>query len=188
MAMTFLRFVLLFSLLPGGHDVFAGQADLAIAATLVPSPPYRAGQSVEVPITVTNFGPDVAGEDAVGPLLPVAASATTRFDDPNRMPVTFTTREARLESVPLDPARVSAQGSFYLLYFPRLAVGESRSCTLDAIIDVCVVADRGCRDLLGAGRQIPDLDQQSTAADAWGSRSPHERAKKTPRRSSGGSE
>ncbi len=131
---------------PFAGDVVAGQIDLFLSSTVVPSPPHQAGQSVTVTLTLSNAGPDTAGASAPPntPLPTVRASTTVRVNADNRLPVNFTPvvpTVCNFEPIPLDPIPGERAGIIFVVYFPNLPPGASQSCSLVATIDATTTSD-----------------------------------------------
>jgi len=90
-------------------------------------------------LVITNSGPDTAGADApVGVAAPVSLFSTVRVNAAQRLPVVVQPRDVsacRIEFVEFEPPPGDRQGFIFVLGFPQLAVGESRTCVADARID-----------------------------------------------------
>ena len=119
--------------------VFGGQVDLALTAAVDSAGPYQPGQRVHLSLTVTNLGPDVAGQDVPGdPVLPVQFSSPVSVDEANRLPTLVQPLDpiaCPVEYVPFDPPPGMRGGILNVIYQPRLLVSESRTCVLLVEID-----------------------------------------------------
>lgn len=117
----------------------AGEVDLALSAHVSPSGPYRPGQSVQLALTVTNLGPDVAGQDVLSDLIqPVQLSSIVSVDEANRLPLLVQPLDpiaCPIEYIPFDPPPGMREGIINVVYLPRLLVGEARTCILLVEID-----------------------------------------------------
>lgn len=122
----------------------AGQADLALTTAVSPAGPYFPGQTVQITFTVTNLGPSIAGANAPvspPPYSPVQVFSIVRVNDAYRIPLLIyqVPGGCAIEYINYDPTPVPGdrEGYIYVIYFPPLLqVGELRSCTVDAYIDL----------------------------------------------------
>lgn len=119
----------------------AGQVDLALTTAVSPAGPYFPGQTAQITFTVTNLGPDIAGADVPGNSVfpPVSVSSIIRVNDAYRIPLLVYSQDpvaCPFEFINYDPIPGDREGFIEVVYFPRLQVGESRSCTVDAYIDL----------------------------------------------------
>lgn len=118
----------------GTTAAFGGQADLALSLSIDAAAPYQPDQQVFLSLTVTNLGPDVAGQEVPGdPVLPVQFSSPVSVDAANRLPLLVQPVHpitCPIEYVPFDPPPGMRGGIINVVYQPRLLVGESRTCVL----------------------------------------------------------